>query len=535
MRARIFLTLSMVALIVCGCHSGSDDAMIFPNVKKGKIGFVDGRGKVVIPHNYDGIEVNNDGLIKMRLGSACGMIDTNGSIVLPCRFDTIVEQVDSLFSVEYKSVGISVVSPTRVIFPFGYYEFVGDSMILKNGSNILFHVRKDGMQGVIDINRKEIIPIEYTHLESFRTGNNRLLFFAIKDGRWFILDEVGSVKKQFRESYANMEYIWGDSLEDCFFKVSMKGMTDGLITFDEKVIIPTGSSYDNIIILPTRDKKLLFFDGKRVLNSNGECVLDIYCSNYGIRDSGLYNDKEYYVLNTGYDVPNGLFSETGEILIPFEYYSIAKIEDSYNGIPIFRMSKDNKWMIMGLDGKVWLETEVPIRYLGNCLFAAGSNKQGVIDINNKPIIPNEYDRIDSVLNIKGRHYFKVVVDGASGIVDENNKAIIPIEHESIVRFGNVFIVDYRNVYNKEGKKIIDVDCGRSGVKSYGDLLVIRHGGYEDKHVRYTVLDGDGKIVIRRCDLVYQFYRKGELVVEVQKGRKYGLLKNENDRWQVKWY
>lgn len=123
------LILSILALmfvpIIC-----SAETLIPDQNKKGKWGFVNESGKVVIKYNYDEVTAFDHGVSQVRKGEKWGYIGTNGREVL---------------KIEYDEIGT-----------------------FKNG---LAHIIKGGKYGYINDQKEIVIPAKYTAIGKFNVRN----------------------------------------------------------------------------------------------------------------------------------------------------------------------------------------------------------------------------------------------------------------------------------------------------------------------------------------------------------------------------
>lgn len=53
-----------------------------------KYGFIDKKGRVVIPFQFDATGSFSEGLVQVWQDGKCGFIDKKGKVVVPFRFDT---------------------------------------------------------------------------------------------------------------------------------------------------------------------------------------------------------------------------------------------------------------------------------------------------------------------------------------------------------------------------------------------------------------------------------------------------------------
>ena len=138
--------------------------------REGRRGFLDRRGREVIPCRYDELSPFRMGRAMVRLGDRYGIIDTAGNIILP---------------IEYESTS-----------PRGRkYVFLEDSLAL---------VEKDGRRGYVDLDGKLVIPMYFTDAFHFSEG----LASAKFNGQWGYIDTKGDIYLPFVFQMAS-PFRWG--------------------------------------------------------------------------------------------------------------------------------------------------------------------------------------------------------------------------------------------------------------------------------------------------------------------------------------
>ncbi len=161
--------------------------------KKGKWGYIDKSGKVVIPLEYDNAYSFHEGLAEVEKDGKWGYIDKRGKIVIPFEY-----------------------GPTE---PFA-------EPFAEPFSEGLAGVRKDGKKGYIDKRGKVVIPFEYKWAYSFHEG----LAEVVKDEKWGYIDKSGKV-------VIPLEYDEASSFQEDL-AVVRKGEKWGYIDKSGKVVIP---------------------------------------------------------------------------------------------------------------------------------------------------------------------------------------------------------------------------------------------------------------------------------------------------------
>ncbi|MDP8185203.1 WG repeat-containing protein [Phocoenobacter skyensis] len=149
--------------------------------KDGKWGFIDKKGKIVIPLQYDGAYSFSEGLARVEKDGKWGFIDKKGKIVIPLQYDDGAYSFrEGLASVEKDGKWGFIDKKGKTVIPLQYdyaYSFIEG----------LAQVRKDGKYGFIDKKGKAVIPLQYDDVGIFIAGLARVK----KDGKWFSINKKG--------------------------------------------------------------------------------------------------------------------------------------------------------------------------------------------------------------------------------------------------------------------------------------------------------------------------------------------------------
>ena len=244
----------------------------------------------------------------------------------------------------------------------------------------------------------------------------------------------------------------------------------GLINSNGKLIVDYKFKYIQKHTIDHKRKEVVFIaqsiDSKKkcLLNSKGEEV---------IRD--IYNKIEFK--NDEFLVQNennlfGVISKDYEMVIPAKYERISKERvmneykykvksnnhygylnlDGTDDIPIiynsifpdykyYLVDLKGKYGLIGLKGQIIIEPQYELLiHLSSInldgtvdLYAKKNNLMGIIDINNKEVIPLKYDKIEMLTFNLENNFIKVKKDKLWGIIDYSKNIIKPIEYEEIKR------------------------------------------------------------------------------------------------------
>lgn len=169
---------------------------------------------------------------------------------------------------------------------------------------------------------------------------------------------------------------------------------------------------------------------------------------------------------------HGLITEDGTIRIPFEYDEEFDFDENNVTLAI----KDGKVGAINIENEVIIPFDYEVTTTNpiyafkqhKMVFLEKNNKIGAIDNNGKVIIPFEYDSayivttpIDGepythcLTDISGFYKYGVIVlkkNNKCGVLDKNNKIIIPFEYDEIYFIDKTFIA-----YNSKGHFEFDIN------------------------------------------------------------------------------
>jgi serine/threonine protein kinase len=164
----------------------------------GKYGFIDGRGREIIPLEYDLADSFSGtrakvGKIEASTGKMLfGFIDQNGAAIIPLEFEDARDFSNELAAVKSNGKWGFINLSGTIVVPFKY-DSAGDF------SKYLGAVKLNGKYGFIDSSGHEIIPFAYDAAGKFSDG-----FAPVeKDGKAFFINDKGVVANRFKYNRAN--------------------------------------------------------------------------------------------------------------------------------------------------------------------------------------------------------------------------------------------------------------------------------------------------------------------------------------------
>jgi len=345
-------------------------------------------------------------------------------------FESIKRTVAMIGNIDYQRIFLH--QRTNDVFSFSYnnkvyvYNKQLNKIILRagkarfvNGDKIIFKDEYTNKEGIIDLNGRILASATYDELfycadkEDFISDN---LIEARKDGKSGYIDFYGNVKIPFI-------YYHCGTFQNGYAWVCDKDYKCGLI-----------DKYGNVV-------EPLIHDSIEIL-SNGNII---FIDNNG-------NKEKYYLK----DKPRDFVTQDWKhISFRFNIFN----NPNYVGVK----TNERKSGVTYIDGRVML----PAIYddfaffqeiCNNGVIVAKKGKYGVVDLNNKELLPFMFDYIDTIEEIKRGDssyvYYKVGINGLYGVYDNNFRECIPVMYSSLKysKSYKCFVVEV-----KEDKAMIDLN------------------------------------------------------------------------------
>lgn len=301
-----------------------------------------------------------------------------------------------------------------------------------------FRVSQSGKFGFLDRNFKEIIPLEYDYAESFQSDSTALVF---KNGAFY---RINTNNKKLLNGDLNPNWKIGDVgfVTNKHFVSVKTGDLFGILDESSHTMI-SPFIYDKEItpiqISSFLEKnKAVFREMKIELSDKPDMIAEL-----------LFHQNKIIVKN--FQNQYGVIDSTFQILVDFKYDNLESIPCV---LQYLLYSQNGKKGVMDYSGKdlfkeVYEEVRYDIHYeQERDIFKVKKNsKWGVINFDNKILVPFEYDSI-KFLGHWNRPKVKLWVvekNAVFGVVDENNAIFVPFEYKGISHLsGNHLWVEDEN-------------------------------------------------------------------------------------------
>ena len=155
--------------------------------KDDKCGVIDSFGKIILPIQYEGIEVVEKGFL-LKKDCKYGFANYKGGQILPLEYDMIEEETGHYYEPYYyltlskdNLYGIYDFATQKLISP--KYPYPPSAFYSGKPQNVLWErMNEEKKKGLMDINEKILIPLEYDNLDFYEPDSqpNKILIQAMK-------------------------------------------------------------------------------------------------------------------------------------------------------------------------------------------------------------------------------------------------------------------------------------------------------------------------------------------------------------------
>lgn len=365
------------------------------NNASGKYGIVDKYGKLLVPYEYEGIHTIEEdrfsGILAAKKNGKWGMIDISGNVIAPFEYEEIGYSTEGMIYArklispdDYKEGYLNrsgeIAVPFKYDATFGFSEglavVVDDILWIPEDNGKRKHLSYEKCKfGAVDKTGREVIPIKYNYLLSFREGlaavniggrvpEAGLIIPAVR-GKWGYIDANNKI-------VIPLEYDMAESFSEGFGAV-MKNKKWGFVDRTGKVVIPF--IYDDIrsfkegLAGVKKDGKWGFIDklGKVVIPIEYESLRDFDQSLAVVEKNGKY----------------GIIDKNNRIVVAFEYDSIGDWSEG-----LIAASKQEKYGYIDRKGDI----AIPLRYDSAEQFINGYAKVGQKEVGIRWLIPKVIDK-----------------------------------------------------------------------------------------------------------------------------------------------
>lgn len=409
---------------------------LFPVRVKGKTGFINKTGVIVIKPDYDEIGYRiSEGTIRTKRGDLWGLINTEGEVVANHEYQEISETFsDGLVGVKSNNKWGYINNKGKVIVPIKY-DGAYDGSFMPNFSEGLAQVCNNNKWGYIDTSGNIVIDYLYDDALTFSEG----LAAVKKDDKWGYMDKTGKVTIDYAydKAWRFSEGLAPVMKNDKYGFINKAGNLVIDYNFDE--VDPGGFKHNECKVIVNSEWK--FKNGSRykegtcdLINSKGNCIF----SSSGTWYNGISNISDN-IIKVQIGNMYGCIDHSGKIIINPRYPGMRFYGDGLINVEIGGkigyIDLNEKMVIKPIydDGSEFHEgmASVKIGDQWSYKYVAGvkvpeqvrSGKWGFINTRGEYVITPQYDETHGFINGLAEVEFKAEPENKIGYIDKMGRYI----------------------------------------------------------------------------------------------------------------
>lgn len=378
----------------------------------GKWGFVNEKGTLVIPAEFDRVSSFDEGMCRVVSNGLYGLIDKKGKFIVPCKYKSIGVCLEGFLSVQDAETGKEgfIDKTGKIVVPLKY------DIVDRFFDGMALVYKRDAGCGYVDATGKEVIPLQYADGWAFEQGTVPVK----KNDKW------GFINKK-NKPLTSFVYDDAQPFEEGFSVVT-KDDKKGFVNPQGKEIVP--------LVYENAEK---FSEGLAAVKKEGKW--------------GYIDTTGKVVIPFAYSHAGGFEEGTAYVSIYETNFAIDKTGNCVSGCEQLEKDKAQK------PQKGWQsryefvgETTDDFTVVGN------GGLQGLVNKQGKEVIPTKFTEVAVVFN----HAF-VALDRKFGMFDLKGKEVIPVIYDMLIPKelkdgGFILLATTReilsSVLTKEGKIIV---------------------------------------------------------------------------------
>lgn len=475
-------------------------------------GIIDYYGRRRLPFQYSEIrKIRHDAYLVIDTHKKRGLISTSLKELYPCKYNSL-DLRDGLLSLDIHKNGyehyfvyffgvnldnpICTDSEIKVLWNnvylinsskyTGIYNSEGEKLtdleivaIEKINQNCYIVTNSNAVKSVVDKQFKQIIPIESSDI-SFCL--DRFIQITNYDGLYNLYETTGN---QILEDIQSVNLLFPGLYS--FKKNHLVGILDstGLVLLEAKFKSVETTEVDNCLKVKRQDGKYVLF--KIIPSTDNMSHSILYKSQEYDEIDFVVNNCFKYGIEIDASIKYFLINSNFELLSDTEFDDILAIKDNTPSKCLFvsnemiqdivKVKQENKYGLFSCDGKLLVQpTYSSIENIGYNLYKVDINNEkafGVIDINNKIIVPLCYKNIHITPNNK-IVCNKSKIDNKSVLCDNNGKILLKDTAENISDFicGILILTEKRGYGCKIPNGDIIIDSKYDEIQILSPKLII---------------------------------------------------------------
>ena len=400
----------------------------------------------------------------VKENSKYGVIDGQGNKIIEAQYDDIkIPNPEKSVFICYEGENAKVLNQNSEEI-FTKYENI-EPLRLKNISSDLMYEKsvlkyqKNSKYGIIDLNGKKITSPIYDEIDTLQFKEGELL--VKKDGKYGVINIKGAilVKTQYDKIEVDKFYEQANAYKNAGYivtKTTEEGYRYGYVNLEGKEIVET--KYNDLYRVTEVNGNDIYIicaeNGRYGLLKNGKQIID---NEY---QSLLYNESND-TITTLKGKKYGVFSNSGKLIIPFEYKQI-----DITGKNIYATATDENIKTFDENGKETnMSPDLAIIDLENTEYKIyietidGKTRYSVCK-NGKQVTQKDYTYIQYLYD---NYFIACDTNGKLGIIDENENTKIDFNYNSIHQIENTKMIETLNnntevtqIYSSQMEKICEL-------------------------------------------------------------------------------
>lgn len=375
--------------------------------QKGRCGYADTQGNVVVECKYDAAFPFRDGVGKVGKGEKLGLVDASGKEILAPKYDEIELWSEGVYRFKAGSK-YGLVSAEGGVLAKCEYSFIslpnchGKAWIAKGGSE-----KKGALSGakmgLVDATGKILIAPEYTKLCEFSPVNGR----PETGGNSILLSDTLKSDCRYVSCFDGKKNIVMDGQGNAVTPLTDKAVylapTSGMCAFSIQNGSKTTSGYWDIaaksnILLSNKEQRIKAlvctpFTGNVAKIDNPVTRASYFIDKSGKKISDYYTKAKHkngYWIVLGTDKRCALLGDEGKFVFEAGRFEDIKFPDAGSGL--FPVKQDGKWGLADAQGNMLLPAEYENLESPRAgrLLATKGGRQGIIGTDGTVVVPFEF-------------------------------------------------------------------------------------------------------------------------------------------------
>lgn len=487
----------------------------------------------------------------VKENSKYGVIDRQGNKIIESQYDDIkIPNPEKAVFICYEGENTKALNLNGEEI-FTKYKNI-EPLRLKNISSDLMYEKsalkyeKDGKYGIIDFDGKKITNAIYEEIDTLQFKEGELL--VKKDGKYGVINIKGAtlVKTEYDKIEVDKFYEQANAYKNAGYivtKTTEDGYRYGYVNLEGKEIVET--KYNDLYRVTEVNSNDIYIicaeNGRYGLLKNGKQIID---NEY---QSLLYNESNDTITALK-GKKYGVFSNSGKLIIPFEYKQI-----DITGKNIYATTTDENIKTFDANGKeTSMSPNLAIIDVENTEYKIyietidGKTKYSVYK-NGEQVTQKDYTYMQY---LHDNYFIACNTNGKLGVIDDNENIKIGFNYNSIHQIENTNMIETLNnnteiteIYSSKMEKICElknaiIENNIEYIKIYNDEES-KYITKEEKEVSNVEIFKDNKIFANKKDNEWGFFdTNGNKVIDykyekVTEVNGYGFAGvKQNGKWGV---